>query len=188
MKHRVWSACSHPDGRRRRLRFRPRRASSPAGDRLADVRTRHLGPGVGPGTTIGTTIKDDGTFTLAVPTRDVTLRSQYRVQAQGTSRSGQPEPVEVALERDYFQLEAIVVTGQATGVERKNLANAVATVTRGAGDQGADAERRAGAPGQAGRRQHHREHRRPGRRHASSGCGASPRSSALSRRCTSSTA
>src|SRR6185503_14937970 len=29
---------------------------------------------------------------------------------------------------DYFQLEAIVVTGAATGVERKNLANAVATV------------------------------------------------------------
>src|SRR5205085_8054921 len=32
------------------------------------------------------------------------------------------------LPRDYFQLEAIVVTGQATGVERLNLANSVATV------------------------------------------------------------
>ena len=37
--------------------------------------------------------------------------------------------VQVSLAKDYFQLEAIVVTGQATGVERKNLANAVATVT-----------------------------------------------------------
>src|SRR5205085_8845595 len=37
--------------------------------------------------------------------------------------------VNVGLARDYFQLEAVVVTGQATGVERKNLANAVATVS-----------------------------------------------------------
>src|SRR5207247_9232865 len=34
----------------------------------------------------------------------------------------------VSLARDFFKLEAIVVTGQATGIERKNLANAVASV------------------------------------------------------------
>src|SRR6185295_16941174 len=37
--------------------------------------------------------------------------------------------VQVMLERDYFQLEAIVVTGAATGVERRNVANAVASVS-----------------------------------------------------------
>src|SRR5205814_1028991 len=81
------------------------------------------------GTTIGTTIKDDGTFTIAVPTRDVTLV----VRSIGFKRRDAAVPVSqnavtVTLERDYFQLEAIVVTGQATGIERKNLANAVATV------------------------------------------------------------
>ena len=81
------------------------------------------------GTTIGTTVRDDGTFTVAVPARDVVLsirsigfkRRDVPVSASETS-------VTAALARDYFQLEAIVVTGQATGVERKNLANAVATV------------------------------------------------------------
>jgi len=81
------------------------------------------------GTTIGTTIKDDGTFTLAVPVRDVTLS----IRSIGFKRREIPVPasqsaVTVTLDRDYFQLEAIVVTGQATGVERRNLANAVATL------------------------------------------------------------
>ena len=82
------------------------------------------------GTTVGTTIKDDGTFTIAVPNRDVMLM----VRSIGFKRKDLALPAsqnsaQVALERDYFQLEAIVVTGQATGVERKNLANAVASVT-----------------------------------------------------------
>ena len=81
------------------------------------------------GSTIATTIKDDGTFTVAVPPRDVVLqirsigykRKEVRVPASQNS-------IQAGLERDYFQLEAIVVTGQATGVERKNLANSVASV------------------------------------------------------------
>ena len=82
------------------------------------------------GTTIGGTIKDDGTFTLAVPSRDVTIS----IRSIGFKRKDVTLPasqsaVQVALERDYFQLEAIVVTGQATGVERKNLANSVASVS-----------------------------------------------------------
>src|SRR5688572_14912699 len=76
------------------------------------------------GTTVGATIKDDGTFTLGVPARDLVLT----VRSIGFKRRDVPvgageSTVEVALERDYFQLEAIVVTGQATGVERRNLAN-----------------------------------------------------------------
>ena len=38
------------------------------------------------------------------------------------------ETVSVALEPDVFKLEEIVITGQSTGVEKRNLANAVATV------------------------------------------------------------
>src|SRR2546428_151389 len=82
------------------------------------------------GTTMGTTIKDDGTFTFGAPSRDVVLT----VRSIGFKRRDVPVPanqsaVQVTLQRDYFQLEAIVVTGQATGVEKRNLANAVATVT-----------------------------------------------------------
>src|SRR6185295_2246053 len=82
------------------------------------------------GTTVGSTIKDDGTFTVAVPPRDVVLS----VRSIGFKRKDVPVPAsqgaaDVSLARDYFQLEAIVVTGQATGVERKNLANSVATVS-----------------------------------------------------------
>ncbi|MBI4501173.1 MAG: SusC/RagA family TonB-linked outer membrane protein [Gemmatimonadetes bacterium] len=82
------------------------------------------------GMTVGTTIKDDGTFTLSVPPRDVTLS----VRSIGFKRRDVPVAagqgsVQVALERDYFQLEAIVVTGQATGVEKRNLANAVSTLS-----------------------------------------------------------
>ena len=85
------------------------------------------------GTTLNATIKDDGTFTLVVPTRDVTLT----IRSIGFKRRDVPVPasqsaVLATLARDYFQLEAIVVTGQATGVEKKNLANSVASIT---GDQ-----------------------------------------------------
>src|SRR4051812_5770539 len=62
------------------------------------------------GTTTGTTIKDDGTFTIAVPTRDVTLS----IRSIGFKRKDLPvaagqSSVAVSLARDYFQLEAIVV-------------------------------------------------------------------------------
>src|SRR5581483_1705469 len=71
------------------------------------------------GTTTGATIKDDGTFTIAVPARDVVLT----VRSIGFKRRDVPlaasqSAVTVNLARDYFQLEAIVVTGQATGVEK----------------------------------------------------------------------
>lgn len=36
---------------------------------------------------------------------------------------------EISLEADVFNLEAVIVTGQATGVEQRNLANAITTVT-----------------------------------------------------------
>ncbi|MSR07064.1 MAG: SusC/RagA family TonB-linked outer membrane protein [Gemmatimonadetes bacterium] len=82
------------------------------------------------GTSIAATVKDDGTFTLAVPNRDVLLL----IRSIGFRRKDVAVPagqssVELSLARDFFQLEAIVVTGQASGVERRNLANAVATVS-----------------------------------------------------------
>jgi TonB-linked SusC/RagA family outer membrane protein len=91
-------------------------------------------PGARVGLLGGTTAvspNPSGQFTLTgLPAGDVTLQVRavgYRRQdvrvAAGTLT------VEVALTRDVFKIEEIVITGQATGVERRNLANAVATVS-----------------------------------------------------------
>src|SRR5262245_11039502 len=71
------------------------------------------------GRTVGPTIQDDGPFTLAAPANEVTLS----IRSIGFKRKDVVVPasqssVQASLARDYFQLEAIVVTGQATGIER----------------------------------------------------------------------
>ncbi len=84
------------------------------------------------GTQIVAQADNEGRFVLNAPGGNVSLmvrgigfkRQQVNVPA------GQ-ERVDVALEPDVFKLEEIVTTGQATGVEQRNLANAVATVSAG---------------------------------------------------------
>lgn len=71
----------------------------------------------------------DGSFSLVAPDGPVTLvarvigykRRQVPVPAGQSSAS-------ISLEQDIFNLEAVVVTGAATGVEQRNLANSVTTV------------------------------------------------------------
>ncbi len=81
------------------------------------------------GTQIVAQAGNDGRFTLNAPDRPTTLviRSIGFKRQQVAVPAGQ-ETVSVALEPDVFKLEEIVITGQATGVEKRNLANAVATV------------------------------------------------------------
>ena len=83
------------------------------------------------GTALGTVTGANGRFVIAnAPTGPLTLmvrRIGYRAAEQEVG-AGETE-VEVALVRDLLQLEEVVVTGQATAVERRNLANAVATVS-----------------------------------------------------------
>jgi TonB-dependent starch-binding outer membrane protein SusC len=81
------------------------------------------------GTPIGAVTNDQGQFTLSAPVGPITLlirgvgfRSRQMPVAPDAST------VTVNLEQDVFNLEAVVITGQATGVERQNLANAVTTV------------------------------------------------------------
>jgi TonB-dependent starch-binding outer membrane protein SusC len=115
------------------------------------------------GTAITAVTSEQGEFSLAAPSSDVTLV----VRRIGFKRREVAVPasqnrVEVTLEPDVFNLEAVVVTGIATGVERRNLGNAVATV--GASDlgyvptpsieqqlqgkvAGADIQENSGAPG-----------------------------------------
>jgi len=115
------------------------------------------------GTETGTLSKDDGSFTLTVPAGDVTLVAHligYRRREIAVPAGEQS--VVIDLERDVLKLEAVVVTGQATGQERRNLANAVGTVSADQVNQvpsqdveqalqgkisGADIESNSGAPG-----------------------------------------
>jgi len=84
------------------------------------------------GTQIVAQASTDGQFTLNAPEGPANLM----VRAIGFKRqqvqlpAGQ-ETLNVALEPDVFKLEEIVITGQATGVEQRNLANAVSTVSAG---------------------------------------------------------
>jgi TonB-linked SusC/RagA family outer membrane protein len=75
--------------------------------------------------------KDNGTFVLpGVPDGPVVLQVRYvGYRKQDLNIGADQTQIDVALARDVLKLEEIVVTGQATGIERKNLASAVAVVT-----------------------------------------------------------
>jgi TonB-linked SusC/RagA family outer membrane protein len=74
--------------------------------------------------------REDGTYTIGVPegAQELLFRIIGFRRADVTVAANR-NAVDVELERDVLNLEEIVVTGQATGVERRNLANAVATVS-----------------------------------------------------------
>lgn len=81
------------------------------------------------GTALGATADEGGRFTVTVPAGAQQLRVRRigysaKVVAIGPTES----TVSVALGRDVLQLEAQVVTGQATTISRANAANAVAVV------------------------------------------------------------
>ncbi len=83
------------------------------------------------GTSLAATTGAAGVFTLgSVPTGGITITIR-RIGSNPTEivlPPGQNE-IRVTLTRDPLRLSDVVVTGQATGVERRNLANAVATVS-----------------------------------------------------------
>jgi TonB-linked SusC/RagA family outer membrane protein len=82
------------------------------------------------GTPIGAVTNDRGEFTLSAPQGAVTLLVRgvgYR--SRQVPVAADASSVNVNLDQDVFNLEAVVVTGQATGVEQRNLANAVTTVS-----------------------------------------------------------
>ena len=81
------------------------------------------------GTVITAVTNEQGDFTLGAAAGDVRLL----VRGVGFKRKqvtvgGDQGQANVALEQDIFNLETVVVTGQATAVEQRNLANAVATI------------------------------------------------------------
>ncbi len=82
------------------------------------------------GMRLSATTLDNGSFVIPnAPAGALTLQVRaigYRRQDVAVS-AGQ-NTVRVALVRDVFRIEEIVITGQATGIERRNLANAVGRV------------------------------------------------------------
>ena len=73
------------------------------------------------GTETGTLSKDDGSYTLAAPAGDVTLVVHLiGYKRREVTATAPEEAVNIQLERDVLQLEAVVITGQATGQERRN--------------------------------------------------------------------
>lgn len=78
---------------------------------------------------VGTVSNERGQFRLTIPAGDQSLL----VRIVGYKRSTVAVPaatttVDVALERDVLQLEGLIVTGQATTVERRNAATATSVV------------------------------------------------------------
>ena len=75
-------------------------------------------------------IRRDGTFAVSSPAGTFLLQvSSLGFRGREVQVEAAQTVVEVALARDVFRLEEIVITGQATGISRQNLANAVATVS-----------------------------------------------------------
>src|SRR3954465_1512077 len=82
------------------------------------------------GTGIVAESNNQGDFTLNAPAGDLNLVVRgIGYKRQQVSVPSTQSRVDVALEPDVFKLEEIVITGQATGVARQNLPNAVATVS-----------------------------------------------------------
>ncbi|HMA39818.1 MAG TPA: SusC/RagA family TonB-linked outer membrane protein [Gemmatimonadales bacterium] len=81
------------------------------------------------GTVIVAQTNDAGEYSLSAPAGQVRLlmRAVGFKRRQVTVTADQPT-ADVALDQDVFNLEAVVVTGQATAVAQQNLANAVATI------------------------------------------------------------
>src|SRR5205807_1468080 len=72
----------------------------------------------------------DGRYTISAPSGAVTLVfRRIAFKRREVSVPAGQNAVDAALEADVFNLEAVVVTGQATGVERRNAAIATTNVT-----------------------------------------------------------
>ena len=82
------------------------------------------------GAPAGAATRRDGTFSITAPAGEVTLVTQFIGYRRREIRvPTEQDNVDIALSRDVFNMEAVVVTGQATGVEQRNAANAVSVVS-----------------------------------------------------------
>jgi TonB-linked SusC/RagA family outer membrane protein len=82
------------------------------------------------GTVVVAVTNDRGEYSLAAPEGAVNLLVKgIGFKRRQISVAVDQATADVALDQDVFNLEAVVVTGQATSISQKNLANAVTTLT-----------------------------------------------------------
>lgn len=82
------------------------------------------------GSTTGGLTREDGTFSLRVPEGDVVLvvrRLGYPPVT--TTVTASQSTVRIVMRRDALKLDQVVISGQATGISRRNLPNSVASVS-----------------------------------------------------------
>ena len=81
------------------------------------------------GTSRGTVTDDAGKFSIALPPDGRIVMSAYGFHAQTVKPEAGSSSLQFALEEDVAKLDEIIVTGLSTTVKRRNLANAVATIS-----------------------------------------------------------
>lgn len=80
-------------------------------------------------TNTGTTTDADGKFTLSVPGNATLVISLTGFKTQTITAASAGANLQVMMEEDFARLDEVVVTGLATNVKRRNLANAVGTIS-----------------------------------------------------------
>jgi TonB-linked SusC/RagA family outer membrane protein len=82
------------------------------------------------GTAFATATHDDGRYVIAAPQGVVTLLfRRIGLKRKEVVVPADQATADVELEEDVFNLEAVVVTGQQTGIERRNAAIATSVIT-----------------------------------------------------------
>lgn len=92
------------------------------------------------GTSHGTTSDAEGNFKLAVIPNSVVIISYAGFVARTFRSEELGQNARIRMEEDVAHLDEVVVTGLATTVKRRNLANAVATISAKELDEGAPAQ------------------------------------------------
>ncbi len=80
-------------------------------------------------TNIGTVTDVEGNFTLSVPSTGTLFISYVGYRSQSLDIANAGANLQLKLAEDVARLDEVVVTGLATTVKRRNLANAVATIS-----------------------------------------------------------
>lgn len=82
------------------------------------------------GTSLGVLAAEDGTFSLRVPSGDVTLVVRRLGYPPVERVVGATETsVNIVMRKDALRLDQVVITGQASGISRRNLPTSIASVT-----------------------------------------------------------
>ncbi|MES1220243.1 MAG: carboxypeptidase-like regulatory domain-containing protein, partial [Bacteroidota bacterium] len=80
-------------------------------------------------TNTGTVSDADGKFTLSIPENASITVSSAGLKSQTIKIEPSQTDIQVKVEEDFAKLDEVVVTGLATNVKRRNLANAVGTIS-----------------------------------------------------------